>query len=192
VIMTSFDKAISCIGWDDTDQARIDELGLSLDGQLDELIESLAEDLVQFKEAQSLTANTRYVQRLHGAIGEWLEGLLDGGFDETHIESRCAFVERALEIDLKFDDFLMLETFVRHRLGGDGALFGNGVTVLDKALCLDLALIHSCYTQQREAKMERELLDQFLRITGFSRSLYENLAEARGWQPIGLEQSDMG
>ena len=52
---------------------------------------------------------------------------------------------------------------------------------LDKALNLDLALIYSAYLAARDAEMERALLDRFLAVTGFSRTLYENLADTREW-----------
>jgi hypothetical protein len=55
---------------------------------------------------------------------------------------------------------------------------------LDKAMCLDIALIYSGYTQVRDAEIERSMLDRFLAITGFSRTLYENLAEAREWNDV--------
>jgi hypothetical protein len=65
------------------------------------------------------------------------------------------------------------------------------VQALDKALRLDLALIHNGYTQVRDAEIERSTLDRFLAITGFSRTLYENLAEAREWSEVSLQQSSV-
>ena len=50
---------------------------------------------------------------------------------------------------------------------------------LEKALSLDLALIYNGYLEVRDAEMERTLLDRFLKVTGFSRTLYENLAERK-------------
>jgi len=63
------------------------------------------------------------------------------------------------------------------------------INALDKALCLDMAVIYNSYLQARETQMERAMLDRFLAITGFSRTLYENLAEAREWSEIGLERT---
>jgi hypothetical protein len=62
---------------------------------------------------------------------------------------------------------------------------------LDKALNLDLALIYSAYLEVRDAEMERALLDRFLSVTGFSRTLYENLVEARGWSREGQWQTEL-
>jgi hypothetical protein len=52
-------------------------------------------------------------------------------------------------------------------------------------LNLDLALIYITYREVYDAQMERTLLDRFLAITGFSSTLYENLAEARVWSEEG-------
>jgi hypothetical protein len=60
-------------------------------------------------------------------------------------------------------------------------LLSSTMRTLDKALNLDLALIYSAYLEVRDAEMERTLLDRFLTVTGFSRTLYENLAGTRGW-----------
>ena len=46
-------------------------------------------------------------------------------------------------------------------------------------------LIYSGYLQVHDTEMERALLDRFLTITGFSRTLYENLVEAREWSEAG-------
>ena len=56
---------------------------------------------------------------------------------------------------------------------------------------LDLALIYSAYLEVRSTEMERALLDRFLAVTGFSRTLYENLAEAREWTGEGRLQTKL-
>lgn len=187
--MTWFDKVKACVGWDLTDQARMASLRRCLDSDITQMIEVLGTRLAQFKGTQSLMANARFVQRLHGVLREWLTGLLDAAFDGDYIKRRWAFGQELAETDLTFEDFILLEglargalhKFAQSKLGQHPQVFSSAICALDKALSLDRALIYTAYLEIRDAEMERVLLDRFLTITGFSRTLYENLAEARGW-----------
>jgi hypothetical protein len=189
VAAIGFDKVKTCVGWNSVDREQIAKLRHCLNSDVDEVVDALSKQLVQFKGTQELLANTRFVQRLHSLLSEWLMGLLDGTFDEEYVQMRWAFVRDLVEVDLTFEDLLLLEGLARKRLfelakvrlgDGSGGLLET-IYTLDKALCLDRALIFSCYTEIRDAEIERSLLDRFLAITGFSRTLYENLAEAREW-----------
>ena len=77
------------------------------------------------------------------------------------------------------------------RQNGGSEPLSDMMRALDKVLCLDLALIHNGYIQIRDAEIERSLLDRFLAVTGFSRTLYENLAEAQEWNSVRLQQTRM-
>lgn len=131
--------------------------------------------------------NARFVQRLYGVLREWLMGLFNGTFDDEHIQERWTFGRKLVESDLVFEDVILLEGLARgqlfacaqRRLGECPELLSSTMCTLDKALNLDLALIYSGYLEFRDAEMERALLDRFLTVTGFSRTLYENLAGAR-------------
>jgi len=192
-MMAWFDKIKTCVGWDRADQTRIAELRRWLDSDVTEVIETLGKQLAQFKDTQPLMANVRFVQRLHSVLHEWLMGLLDGTFDGEYIKERATFGRRLVEVDLTFEDVILLEELTRRqllelarrRLGERPQMLSSTMRTLDKALNLDLTLIYSGYLQARDAEMERALLDRFLAITGFSRTLYENLAEAREWSEMG-------
>lgn len=188
-----FDKIKACVGWSSTDRKRIARLRDCLDSDLDGIIEALGAQLAQFKGAQPLMANARFVRRLYGVLREWLAGLLDGTFDEDYAQARWRFGQRMAEADLTFEDLILLEALAREQLAelarkhlnGHSRTISSMLHTLEKALCLDLALVHSGYLQVRDAQMERELLDRFLAVTGFSRTLYENLAETRGQNSEG-------
>lgn len=188
-MMAWFDKVKTCFGWNLADQARIEQLSRCLDSDLAGVVEVLGRQLVQFKGTQPLMANPRFVQRLHGVLYEWLAGLFVGTFDEEYVSERRAFGRKLVEIDLTFEDVILLEglartkifEFAQSRLGKRPQLLSSTMRTLDKALNLDLALIYSAYLEVRDAEMERALLDRFLTVTGFSRTLYENLAGTRGW-----------
>lgn len=184
-----FDKAKTCVGWDSGDQTRMATLCRCLDSEVTEVIEVLGKQLARVKGAQPLMANARFVQRLHAVLREWLMGLLDGTFDGDYVEERSAFGRNLVEIDLTFEDIILLEglarqqlfVFARRKLGEHPQVLSSTMCTLDKALNLDLALIYSAYLEVRDTEMERVLLDRFLAVTGFSRTLYENLVKARGW-----------
>ena len=199
MMMAWFDKVKMFIGWNAADQARMVRLRRCLDSDANQTIEALGRQLSRLKGTQPLMANARFVQRLHGVLGEWLLGLLDGTFDRDYVEERWAFGQKLLEIDLSFEEFILLAGLARGRLfelaqgemGQRPQDFSSLMCTLDKALNLDLALIYSAYLEVRTAEMERALLDRFLNVTGFSRTLYENLAEAREWSGEGRLQAEL-
>jgi len=198
-MMAWFDRVKLLVGWNLADQTRMATLRRCLDSDLTEMIEGLGKQLSRLKGTQPLMANARFVQRLHGVLGEWLRVLLDGIFDGEYVRDRLAFGRKLAEIDLTFDEFILLEGLARMRLfelargelGDCSQELSLTLCTLDKALNLDLALIYSAYLKVRSAEMERALLDHFLAITGFSRTLYENLAEAREWSGEGRLQAEL-
>ncbi len=187
--MAWFDKVKTCFAWDKADQARIAELRRWLDSDATDVVENLGKQLVQFKDVQPLMTNVRFVRRLHDVLREWLLGLLGGMFDEAYVKERWTFGRKLAEIDLAFEDVILLEGLARkqlfeltqRRLDGQPQTLSSTMHTLDKALNFDMALIYSSYLQVRDAEMERALLDRFLAITGFSRTLYESLADAQEW-----------
>ncbi len=189
MVMAWFDRIKMYIGWDLADRARIAKLRRCLDSDLTEVIKALGKQLAKFKGTQPLMSNARFVQRLHSVLREWLMGLLNGTFDGEYVEERLTFGWELVEIDLTFEDVILLEElarrelfrFAQRRLGGRPQVLSSTMRTLNKALNLDLALIYSAYLEVRDAEMERTLLDRFLTVTGFSRTLYENLAEAWEW-----------
>lgn len=199
MMMASFDRIKMFVGWDPADQVRIDQLRCCLDSDLTEVIEALGKQLSRLKGTQPLMANARFVQRLHGVLREWLMGLLDGTFDGEYAVRRWAFGRKLVEMDLTFEEFILLEglarvrlcELARERMMDPPQDLSSAMSALDKALNLDMALIYSAYLEVRDAEMERTLLDRFLAITGFSRTLYENLAEAREWSVKGQLQVEL-
>jgi len=193
-MMAWFDRVKVYVGWDLADRARIAKLRLCLDSDLTEVVEALGKQLVKFKGAQPLMANVRFVQRLHSVLRKWLVGLLDGTFDGEYVQERWVFGRKLVEIDLTFEDIILLKELAREQLfqfaqrtlGERPQVLSSTMCTLDKAFNLDLALIYSAYLEARDAEMERALLDHFLMVTGFSRTLYENLAETRGLDADGL------
>ena len=186
--MDWFDRIKTYVGWDLADQARIVELRGCMDSDFPRVIQDLGEQLVKFKNAQSLMTNKRFVQRLHSVLREWLNGLLDGAFDQEYVKGRAMLGPKLAGADLTFQDMILLEgltrrqlfEFAEERLGDNPDVLSSTMHTVDKALNLDLTLIYSTYLELRDAEMKRALLNQFLTVTGFSRTLYENLAEARG------------
>jgi len=188
-MMTWFDKAKTCVGWDGADQARIAELRGCLDSKGDDVVDALGEQLTQLKGMQSLMSNARFVGRWYSVLREWFMGLLDGAFDGERVKERRALGKKLADVDLMFGDVILLEglarqqlfELARERLCDNSASLSATMHTLDKALNLDLVLVYSGYCQARDAEMERALLDRFIAVTGFSRTLYENLAaEAQG------------
>jgi hypothetical protein len=187
--MVLFDEVKDCMAWNGMDQAHIFQLRDWLDADIDGMIEGFGEQLAQAKGKQSLMTNARFVRRLHDMLHEWLAGLLNGAFDEEYAEERRSFGEQLVGLDLNFGDIILLASMARkefseialERLEEQPDLFASIMQALDKALNLDLTLVYDGYLHVHDAEMERKLLDRFLTITGFSRTLYENLAEAHEW-----------
>lgn len=195
--MAWFDKIKASVEWDTADETQVSKLRHCLDSDLDQVIEILGTRLAQVKDTESLMSNARFVERLHDVLQEWVTGPLDGTFDEEYAHARLAFVQELIEVDVTFEDVILLEGLTREkllelaqaRLNGGSEPLSATMRALDKALRLDLALIHTGYIQARDEEIERSLLDRFLAITGFSRTLYENLAEAREWENVSVQQA---
>lgn len=189
-MMAWFDKVKMCVGWSVADQARITELRGWLNSDVSDVVEVLGNELAQFKGAQPLMSNARFVKRLHSVLREWLMGLLEGALDGKYAEERWAFGQKLVEVDLTFEDVILLEGLARRqllelaqeRLSERPEELSATMHTLDKALNLGSVLIYSGYLRVRDAEIERSLLDRFLTVTGFSRTLYENLAETREWE----------
>ncbi len=189
------DKVKRCVGWDAVDRDRVCKLYARLDSDLHGVIQAIGSCVVQFKGTQSLMTNARFVQRLHGVLREWLTGPLSGEFDEAYAQARWTLVCKLTEVDLTFGDIILMQGLAREqlleltqaRLGVGADELSATMHALDKALRLDMALIYGGYTQVRDTEIERATLDRFLAITGFSRTLYENLAEAREWSEVSLQ-----
>lgn len=189
MMMAWFDRVKRYVGWDLADRARIAKLRGCIDSDLAGVIEDLGKQLAKFKGTQSLMSNRRFARRLHTVLDEWLNGLLDGTFDEKYVRDREAFGRKLVDTDLTFEDVILLEELTRSqlfavaraKLSDRPQVLSSTMHTLDKAFNLDLSLIYNAYLEARDAEMERTLLDRFLTVTGFSRTLYENLAGARGW-----------
>ncbi len=190
-MMTYLDKVKTCVGWSEDDRARIIELRCYLDSET-AVVDALGKRLAQFKDVQPLMSNARFARRWHSVLREWLMGLLDGLFDGERAEERWGLGKKLTDVDLTFGDVILLEglarqqlfELAREQLGENPDSLSAMMCTLDKAMNLDMALIYSGYLQMRDAEMERASLDRFIAITGFSRTLYENLAGARGRKPV--------
>ena len=194
VTMNWFDRVKMCVGWNSADRERMAQLRRCMDSDFTGVIEDISEQLAKFKGTQPLMFNKRFARRLHSVLCEWLSGLLGGTFDQEYVEGRSTFGRKLVATDLAFEDIILLEELTRRRLwvlaeerlGERSDGIASTMHTLDKAFNLDMTLIYSAYLQVRDAEMERALLDRFLTVTGFSRTLYENLVGARGWN--GEEQ----
>jgi hypothetical protein len=116
-------------------------------------------------------------------------GLLDGTFDDATIEKRQALGRKLADVDLAFEDVILLEGRARQhlfelaqqKLVDQPQRLSSMMHTLNKALDCDLALVYVGCLDIRDAEMERALLDRFLAVTGFSPTLYESLVEAWRW-----------
>jgi hypothetical protein len=184
------DKVRSCVDWSKQDRARLAELRGWLDPRREEIIDDLGDQLIQFDGVQPLMTNARFARRLRGVVREWLTGLLVGTFDEVYVDKRITLGQKLAEVDLAFEDVILLEGIMRQhlfevaqeRLDGQPQRLSSMMHTLNKALNCDLALVYTGCLDIRDAEMERALLDRFLTVTGFSPTLYESLVEAWRWK----------
>ena len=191
------DKVRSCFDWSDEDRARLAELRSCLNPRRDEVIEDLGDQLIQVNGARSLMSNARFTRRLRGVIHDWLTGVLSGAFDETYSDERRTLGKKLADVDLGFEDVILLEEMARQRLfelvqeqlGDQPHRLSSLMQTLDKAMSCDLALVYDGCLDIRDAHMERAMLDRFLTVTGFSPTLYESLAEAWRWNQQQAESA---
>ena len=190
------DKVRSCVDWSEQDRARLAELRSWLGPRREEMIDDLGDQLIEFNGVQPLMTNVRFAQRLRRVLREWLMGMLSGTFDEVYIDKRITLGQKLAEVDLSFEDVILLEGMTRQRLfelaqerlDGQPQRLSSMMHTLNKALNCDLALVYTGCLDIRDAEMERALLDRFLNVTGFSPTLYESLVEAWRWNQQQTER----
>ena len=181
--------------WTANDEKRINAIQEWVIPEVTEIIRLLTGWLVQLKETQPLMSNARFVKQLHEVLQEWFLGLLESPLEQDSLDHKAALGRRFVEIELEFEDIILLErmahaqlqALVLGNLGADAGEFALTMDTLNRALCLHLALLHRGYFKVRDADMERTMLDRFLTVTGFSRTLYENLAGSREWGGNGAK-----
>ncbi len=183
------DKARLCVDWSEGDRARLAELRTWLDLQSEEIIKDLAERLFKSNGAQPLLRNARFAQRLHDVLREWLTGLVEGPYGDGHAERRRALGRKLADVDLTFEDVILLEGMTRQqlfalaqrRIGERSQEFSLTMHTLNKAMTYDRGLVYAGCLDLHDAELEHALLDRFLNVTGFSPTLYESLVEAWRW-----------
>jgi len=197
--MTWADKVRLSVDWREGDQARLAELRRWLDPKSEEIVEDLAERVVKFNGAEPLMSSARFVQRLHGLLTEWLTGVVEVSFDEDRAEKRRTLGRNLADVNLSFEDVILLENMARERLlalaqaelGEHSRALSSTMQTLSKAMTCDRALVYAGCLDLHDAELEQALLDRFLTITGFSPTLYESLAEAWRWNQEQIGQRDV-
>ena len=187
--MARVERLRSCMDWDEEDWSRLAEVRGLLASGSKETVEALGEQLMALNGAQALMTNARFTRRLHDVLTDWLMGLLEGSFDEAHVDRRRALGRELADLDLTFEHVILLEGMTRQRvfdlsrrrLDGQPGRLSSLMHSLDKALRQDLIFIYEGYLDFHDAKMEQSLLNRFLAITGFSPTLYDSLAESWHW-----------
>ena len=183
------DKVKSCVDWCEGDRERLAQLRAWLDAECDDVIEDLAERLIKSNGAQSLMKNARFTRRLHDVLREWLDGLFEAPFENGGAEKRRALGQKLADVDLTFEDVILLEGMMRQRLFALAqARFDehslellSAIHALNKAMTYDRGLVYSGCLDLHDEELENTLLDRFLTVTGFSPTLYESLVEAWRW-----------
>ena len=143
----------------------------------------LQSQLVFFKRMQPLMLNTRFADTLHRVSCVWMDGPLLADYTESYGEHRVLTVQRLASLDLALADTILLRDLVRRellalatkRLGGDDVAMPAMQEAIDQSISLDLMVVCDICQQLHDEEMEKALLDLFLSVTGFSRSLYEGM-----------------
>jgi len=183
VAVVILDNAKACVDWGESDQACIRELAGWFSADRSAVIDALQSQLVYFKHMQVLMLNTRFVDILYRVLCDWMDGLLLADYAESYVEHRVQMVQRLAGLDLALADIILLGDLVRRelfalareRLGNDAVAISAMQEVIDKSISLDMVVVCDIYQQMHDEEIEKALLDHFLSVTGFSRSLYENL-----------------
>lgn len=183
--MSWADRAESWIGWDEKDEKRLASLRTWMVSVEEELLDVLVERATELDGFPRPLRNDRFTARLHALLEEWLSGLLAPARDVECQEQRRNLGYQLARLDLTYQDILLLEATAHRRLvmmvnrNVDGCTDQLSPTLgaLSKTLTYDRGLVYAGFAALRDNEMEQALLDRFLTITGFSRTLYEGLAE---------------
>jgi protoglobin len=184
VSAVSLYSAKACVDWRESDKVCVRRLADWFSADSCALVDTLQSQLVYFRRMQEMMLNTRFADTLRQVLSDWMDELLLGDYTESYVEHRILTVQRLTGLDLALADIILLGDLVRRELlalarrylRDDAVDMPAMQEAVDKAVSLDLMVVCDIYQQMHDEKMENLFLDRFLSVTGFSRSLYENLS----------------
>jgi signal transduction histidine kinase len=154
----------SYVGWTDEDARRVHAVAGLLEPHLLPLIDDFYAEIERHPDARKvITGGTGQIERLKGALVQWLRELLAGRYDRDYVARRWRVGARHVEIGL--DQVYANVALSRLRTGLMGAL-GRGWTgdpaglvltlqSLNKLLDLDLAKVEDAYQAEHLARQQR-------------------------------------
>ena len=134
-----------------------------------------------------ITGGMEQINRLKKTLGIWAKQLFSLDYDEEFADMR--FKIGYLHVDIDLDQKYVISAIAivsKHfmesatkEFAGDPQKLEKVLGALEKALSINLNLMCETYTtamHDKLSKQEQENLQNFLKITGMSQKLYENMA----------------
>lgn len=167
-LQARFREMKTYIKWSADDARRVVELQPIVTAHASSVIDDFYATVLRHPEAaRVLTGGDGQIARLKATLGQWLEQLLAGTYDDTYFRLRWQVGYRHVEIGL--DELYTNMAFARLRdqltavlaadWKGSPAGLAASIRSLNKLIDLDLAIVQEAYAQEhlhRERELERQ------------------------------------
>lgn len=178
------------VGFTDEDAATLKEIAPVMEKYIPSMVNKFYEEIENHEGTMKvITGGKEQIERLKKTLITWAKQMFELDYNEDFAEKRFKIGYRHVELDLNQKYVISAIGIVsNHFMGAAVKEFGNdpeklerAMRALEKALSINLNLMCETYTiamHEKLSKQEQENLDNFLKITGISKKLYENMAKS--------------
>jgi truncated hemoglobin YjbI len=182
--LTDYAKAFSALTA--SREACLIEIGAEIKPRLNEVTEAFYDTLQQIPKAHPLLKGR--IDTLKKTHRQWLEGLFTGPFDESFAEAMYRVGDVHVKVKLPVEFMAGGMTLINNQLIRlIVEFYGDNPEKCREALGSVTAVLGFCLIlmqQSFQASTLVEELDKFMKITGISQKLFNNLAAAYSTDPI--------
>lgn len=178
------------VGFTDEDAAILKEIAPILKPYIPEMVDKFYDEVKQHEGTMEvITGGDEQIERLKKTLKQWATQLFELDYNEDFAEKRYKIGYR--HVDLGLDQKYVISAMgivsnhfmmcANKEFGDNPAKLKKVADALEKAININLNLMCETYTiamHEKLTKQEQENLENFLKITGMSKKLYENMANS--------------
>jgi hemoglobin-like flavoprotein len=178
------------VGFTDEDAATLKEIAPVMEKYIPSMVNKFYEKIQSHEGTMEvITGGEEQIERLKKTLTTWAKQLFELDYNEDFAEKRFQIGYRHVELELDQKYVISAIGVVSdHFMGAavkefkdDPEKLERVMNALEKALSINLNLMCETYTiamHEKLSKQEQQNLDNFLKITGMSKKLYENMAKS--------------
>ena len=176
------------VDFTDEDSAILKEIAPVMEKYIPSMVDKFYEEIQRHEGTMRvITGGQEQIKRLTNTLNIWAKQLFTMDYDENFAQMRFKIGYMHVDIDLDQKYVISAIAIVNKHFteaatkefGEDPHRLERILSAIEKAVSINLNLMCETYTtamHDKLSKQEHENLQNFLKITGMSRKLYENMA----------------